>query len=68
MKVECVVPISSRNTGTVKAVPAQNGGGHVDQFGAWAGFGVRQLGLQRHAADRAIAGIILPNLRMHRAI
>jgi hypothetical protein len=40
---------------------------HIDEF--WIGTDVRRCddGLEGHAADRAIAGAGLPDLRMHRA-
>ena len=41
--------------------------GHVGEFGIRARVGGRDLGLERHAADRAGAGADLPDLRMHRA-
>ena len=41
--------------------------GHIDQFGIGAGlFGVGER-LERHAADRATAGRLLPDLRVHGA-
>ena len=40
---------------------------HVDEFGARARRFRGDLRLQRHAADRAGAGMVLTNLRMHRA-
>ena len=41
--------------------------GHVEQFGIGPGLGCCEFGLERHAADRTIAGPDLPDLRMHRA-
>src|SRR5262249_35871216 len=40
---------------------------HVYEFGVRPGPGGSENGLERHAADRAVAGAGLPDLRMHRA-
>ena len=40
---------------------------HVGELGIGPAVGGRELGLERHAADRAGAGADLPDLRMHRA-
>ena len=39
---------------------------HIDIFRAGSGIGAGQLGFERHAADRAGAGMILPHCGMHR--
>src|SRR3546814_16424168 len=39
--------------------------GHVDQLIAGAALGAHSRRLERHAADRTGAGMVLPNFRVH---
>ena len=41
--------------------------GHIDEFRARASRFCRDFRLQRHAADRTCAGVVLTNLWVHRA-
>src|SRR3546814_19486046 len=41
--------------------------GHVDQLIAGAALGAHSRRLERHAADRTGAGMVLPNFRVHGA-
>ena len=60
-------PISRRKTGTVRARPIQKRRRHVDELVVRRHIGGDLERLQRHPADRAASGALLPDLGMHRA-
>ena len=55
-------PSRARTTGSASASADPEAPRHVGEFGIGPGLGGRNLGLERHAADRAGAGPDLPDL------
>ena len=59
--------MSSAKSGTVSASADPEAPRHVGEFGIGSALGGDDVRLERHAADRAGARAVLPDLRMHRA-